>query len=372
MKYSVPNSSDLWEMAGDSVFKNSCYVYDQTSVKALTKPCTVRLEDIYAHEKQPFNNLKHSKIILEKIDYNSKSRTLSQGIVTAIPTPMRLENPSNHCYLNSVLQVMFRLKDILFGNVSLNDNQEGLLINVLYNGLQSGLDTEMAEVKSIFSEYNEFFDGSVQRDAYECFQNIIRILHQGSRYSLLDSSISLGDDDDEFIVSSTTLNFGFTLKKTLICQKCRNNSIFFIPNSAFHIYPKEGKQLETLIFESLTSNLMKGCICTNNDTNHIEILEFQEPPKILLVVLNRYDYTLRPKKNTSSVIINDKLLLHEKPYHCQAIVNHHGETTTSGHYTTKLIYDKSIYNCNDHIVSLSDYEEKSSDSSYLIFYMRGD
>ena len=143
--------------------------------------------------------------------------------------------------------------------------------------------------------YDEFFDGFVQRDAYECFQKVLRVLHQGSRYSLLDSSISL-DDSDEFIVSSTTLNFSFTLKKTLICQKCRHSSIFFIPNSALYIHPKDGKQVDTLIFDSLTSNLMKGCVCTNYDINHMEILEFQEPPKILLVVLNRYNYTIRAKK----------------------------------------------------------------------------
>ena len=381
MKYGAQSSCDLWKMIEDTIFENSCYVYDQKLVKALTKPCIVPLEDIFATEKQPFSSLlKNSKIVLETIDYTSKSsivsqgkiaksRILSQSEMTIVPIPIKLKNPSNHCYFNSVLQVMFRLKDILFGTATLNNNPDGVLINLLYDGLQSGIDTEIAKVKSRFSVYDEFFDGCVQRDAYECFQKVLRILHQGSRYSLLDSSIGL-DDSDEFIVSSTTLNFSFTLKKTLICQKCRHSSIFFIPNSALYIHPKDGKQVDTLIFDSLTSNLMKGCVCTNYDINHMEILEFQEPPKILVVVLNRYNYTIRAKKNTSSVLIGDHLLINGKTYHCQAIVNHHGETTTSGHYTTKLIYDECIYNCDDHIVSLTDIKEKSSNTAYMIFYVR--
>ena len=81
---------------------------------------------------------------------------------------------------------------------------------------------------------------------------------------------------------------------------------------------------------------MKGCACTNNDTNHMEILEFQEPPKILLLIMSRYDYAIRPKKNSSSVFIDKQLILNGKTYQCQAIVSHLGETTTSGHYTTKL------------------------------------
>ena len=227
----------------------------------------------------------------------------------------------------------------------------------------------MAEVKSRFSDYDRFFDGSVQRDAYECFQNVLRILHIGSRYCLLDSSISLGDSE-EFMVSATTENFNFTFKKTLICQKCKTSSVFFIPNSAFNIYPKEGKNMHTLISESLTSSLMKGCACTNNDTNHMEILEFQEPPKILLLIMSRYDYAIRPKKNSSSVFIDKQLILNGKTYQCQAIVSHLGETTTSGHYTTKLFYNKRIYICNDYNISLSDNEETASDCSYLIFYAR--
>ena len=101
MKYGAQSSCDLWKMIEDTIFENSCYVYDQKSVKALTKPCIVPIEDIFATEKQPFSNLlKTSKIVLETIDYTSKSRIvsqdkitksriLSQGEMTIVPIPIK-------------------------------------------------------------------------------------------------------------------------------------------------------------------------------------------------------------------------------------------------------------------------------------------
>ena len=115
--------------------------------------------------------------------------------------------------------------------------------------------------------------------------------------------------------------------------------------------------MESLITESLISRLQKGCICSDHDTLHLENLAFQDPPKILLVVINRYEYTLRAEKNKSSVYTDDQLQINGRTYHCHAVIYHLGESTRSGHYTAKLFYDSNNYYCDDYNVSLSDNED---------------
>ena len=56
-----------------------------------------------------------------------------------------------------------------------------------------------------------------------------------------------------------------------------------------------------------------------------------------------------------------------------ATIYHHGNLTTSGHYTTKLSYTNCAYICNDHNVSLTDIlDDEKSKSCYIIFYIRKD
>ena len=54
-----------------------------------------------------------------------------------------------------------------------------------------------------------------------------------------------------------------------------------------------------------------------------------------------------------------------------ATVYHHGATTSSGHYTSKICYADVAYICDDHKVSVTDiiHKEKSK-SCYIIFYSK--
>ena len=126
--------------------------------------------------------------------------------------PIPLANPRNHCYLNSILQVLFRLKDIIFTNLLVNDNPEGRLIRDLSDSVHSASESEMAKFKSNLSSYNQFFDGVIQRDACECFQLILNILHVGTKRSILGLDSSLVESD-EFLMSTTKSYFSFLLKK---------------------------------------------------------------------------------------------------------------------------------------------------------------
>ena len=97
----------------------------------------------------------------------------------------------------------------------MNGNPEGLLVSSLFISLQSGSEFEMDRIKTNLSNYNQFFDGTVQRDAYECFLRILEVIHKGTKRSSIlgfDSGLA---DSDEFMTSITKSHFSFILKKTL-------------------------------------------------------------------------------------------------------------------------------------------------------------
>ena len=242
-------------------------------MKTLTKPCTIRLEDLYNKDKNIY--VKDTEIIENSVSQISNI-CHDDGCENSC-SPIPLANPRNHCYLNSILQVLFRLKDIIFTDLLVNDNPEGRLIRTLSDSVHSASESEMAKLKSNLSSYNQFFDGVVQRDAYECFQLILNILHVGTKRSILGPDSGLVESD-EFLISTTKSYFSFLLKKTLTCKNCEKSSVFYVPSSDINVYPSNSKSLEFLITETMTSTLLKGCDCSNENTDVSELLEFEELP----------------------------------------------------------------------------------------------
>ena len=367
LKYG-PTDEALWDMTKGNVFGGSCCVYDQDAVKALTKPCIVRLQDLYINDKKL--HVKNTEGI-EKSVTQISCISPNDGYENFCP-PIPLANPRNHCYLNSTLQVLFRLKDILFTDVLANNNPEGRLVLSLSDSLHSASECEMANFKSNLSRYNQFFDGVLQRDAHECFQLVLNILHQGTRRSILGSDSDLVEND-EFMTSVTKSNFSFVFKKILTCINCKKSSVFYIPSSDLNVYPSNSRSLESLIFETMKSTIQKGCECSSENTDHSEWLEFEELPNILFIIVNRYSFNSRVSKNKCFITINTEIRINERVYDHLATIYHHGETTSSGHYTTKLSYTDAAYICDDlNVTSVDILENEKSKSCYVILYVGRD
>ena len=138
-------------------------------MKNLVKPCFVRLEGISQDQMEKLgmcNSMPSDGTVdLSSSDHSTESDTS--------PIPIPLINPRNHCYLNSVLQVLFRIKDILFTNLSLNNSPEGKIVDTLFSSFNSNSEAQMASFKNDIAFYKQFYDGKVQRDVYECFQGIL-------------------------------------------------------------------------------------------------------------------------------------------------------------------------------------------------------
>ena len=125
--------------------------------------------------------------------------------------------------------------------------------------------------------------------------------------------------------------------------------------------------------ETMTSTIQKSCSCVDENTNHSETLEFEELPKILFVVVNRYSIDSRSSKNESFIIINNQMIINGHIFDHIATIYHHGCLTSSGHYTSKLSYTNTCYICDDHNVSTSDIMHiEQSKSCYIVLYARRD
>ena len=120
------------------------------------KNCSIQLHDITMElKKSPINHLQYISIDTEYTGLQ------------------------NHCYVYTLLQFMRRLLQTWDYNINNNNNQEGSLVNTLLQASR-GSSSDLLLVKQRLANYNYFFDGKSQRDAYECFNILTDIFHIGT------------------------------------------------------------------------------------------------------------------------------------------------------------------------------------------------
>ena len=161
------------------------------AIDSIVKPCSVILEDIYRKPKQKFaGQLKRCFINLLKIDesyaVSEEKRTYhtSDSKTVCVPKhsyiPFGIENPYNHCYLNSILQVMFSIlhhRPLDY----VNNNSEGEIIRYIHDISNCNLSAaNTLLLKSTLQKRHRIMGGRLQQDAHECFSIFLDILHEGT------------------------------------------------------------------------------------------------------------------------------------------------------------------------------------------------
>ena len=123
----------------------------------------------------------------------------------------------------------------------------------------------------------------------------------------------------------------------------------------------------------MKSSLSKRCRCSTENITHSELTEFDELPKFLFIVVNRYAFNSRSHKNDALISINKEFLINGFTYCHLATIYHLGLHTSSGHYTTKLSYADAAYICDDTRVSTCNImDDENSNSCYMILFVRED
>jgi ubiquitin C-terminal hydrolase len=80
------------------------------------------------------------------------------------------------------------------------------------------------------------------------------------------------------------------------------------------------------------------------------------------IVINRFDKKKsKGNKSIHKVDFDREKLVTSNKYNLIGSIHHHGNTITSGHYTSNIFYAECAYICNDiHIVPLNRFEPANS------------
>ena len=76
----------------------------------------------------------------------------------------------------------------------------------------------------------------------------------------------------------------------IVCDVCGLRSPSFESRSVLYISPTDTSSMENLILEGLQQKLQKSCSRCNKNTRHVESSYILQPPKYLLLFVNRCRY----------------------------------------------------------------------------------
>ena len=240
-------------------------------------------------------------------DYNTvyrsgDTRIFSQShplpLITEHKHPFGLKNPKFQCFFNSVLQLIF---------------------SIFRNNVCNSKDVDALKFQLV--RHDIFYNGQNQQGSTECLLMLINIIDKGS---MPDSS-------------STTSPMGASLSDLLfsfVCEVCGLRSPSFESSSVLHISPTDTPFMQNLILEGLQQKLQKSCSRCNKNTRHIESSYILQPPKYLLLFVNRFRYLNdNITKDRCPIPLDATVMLGPLKFNLQATIDHHGPSIDSGHCT---------------------------------------
>ena len=159
---------------------------------------------------------------------------------------------------------------------------------------------------------------------------LINIIDKGSMPDSSSTTSPMG-------ASLSDLLFSFVLEKYIVCEVCGLRSPSFESSSVLHISPTDTPSMQNLILEGLQQKLQKSCSRCNKNTRHVESSYILQPPKYLLLFVNRFRYLNNNIiKDRCPIPLDATVMLGPLKFNLQATIDHHGPSIDSGHYTLHL------------------------------------
>ena len=110
---------------------------------------------------------------------------------------------------------------------------------------------------------------------------------------IMDKGFGLCPTND--IISSkgsfSELLFSFVLEKYFICDICTVKSLAFETTSLLHVTQTDCTSMQELLIQVHKQKLYKTCSCCGRDTWHTESKQMSQPPKYLIIIVNRITYS---------------------------------------------------------------------------------
>ena len=138
---------------------------------------------------------------------------------------------------------------------------------------------------------------------------------------------------------------------------------------ALYITPTCTSSMQELIKQGMKQKFKKSCFRCKN-TWHVESNYLLQPPKYLIIVVNRFRYINDNfTKDRCSIPMDMTVVLGLHKFSLQATIDHHGPSMYSGHYTASINCCKGTFYCNDSkITEFEMIDTKISSTAYVVMY----
>ena len=137
--------------------------------------------------------------------------------------------------------------------------------------------------------------------------------------------------------SLSDILFSFVLEKYIVYDVCGLRSPSYESSSVFYFSPTDTSSMQNLILEGLQQKLQKSCSRCNKNTRHVESSYILQPPKYLLLFVNRFKYINDyVTKDRCPIPVDTTVRLGPLKFNLQATIDHHGPSIHSGHYTASI------------------------------------
>ena len=169
--------------------------------------------------------------------------------------------------------------------------------------------------------------------------------------------------------SLSDMLFSFVLEKYIVCDVCGLRSPSFESSSVLYISPTDTSSMQNLILEGLQKKLQKSCSRCNQNTRHVESGYILQPPKYLLLFVNRFRHINNSvTKDRCPIPMDTTVRLGPIKFSLQATIDHNGPSIHSGHYTACINCCKKTFCCNDYTITEFGITDKNSSTAYVTLY----
>ena len=118
---------------------------------------------------------------------------------------------------------------------------------------------------------------------------------------------------------------------------------------------------------------IRPCQVNFEKSDHILYRYILQPPKYLLLFVNRFRYINNNiTKDRCPIPMDTTVRLGLLKFSQQATIDHHGPSSDSGHYTASINCCKKTLYCNDHKITEFGITDKNSSTAYIVLYKRID
>ena len=323
--------------------------------------------------------------------------------------PKGLYNLGLNCYMNSLLQCFYYIKELREYFIENKDKfNEKQKICKEFAEVMYGLKNDEKDyfipikLKILLGEINNLFLGVKAGDAKDLFFNLIDIFltELSNENDNIESNSSIINFNDKKMIFEQNLKE--TYKNNIInnlligyyetlyyCIETKITTYSF-QNESFILFELEKIQkfcgtykfsLESCFNYYYREMLNSSFYCNSCKVVHkgIAYEKIYRPPKILIIILDRgHGKTFKGKVEINKFLdlknyIDEENYEYSSLYELICVSTHEGESSSSGHYTARCLTDNNkYYYFNDTYVKEINEEDLFKNEPYLLFYKQID